>query len=354
MKPDFGRAPAPKIDSLTYTRGLAAILVVIFHYGLSVPPFSWARPVFASGNLAVSYFFVLSGFVMALNYAGKELSFKSFISKRFRRVVPAYWFALIISLLPLIRQALHGEGAADGLLGWKILLVSTFTQSLIPGFALALNPPAWSLSVEMAFYLSFPLLIHFYKKKPWLFFLFTGVTFFSTQAMLLVVRLNGVEPAFPSAAHDLLNYSPFIHMSEFLMGIAAFGWLEKSACKGLPSLPVLIMVLVGMVCVIPQIHLHNGLLGPVYGLIICRLSRTRGGAPGAQGLVFLGNISYDIYILQAPVYENFQVINSRLFGLTGVGCFYLYFAILVTCSTLCYQVFDGRLLRKRQRLVHGK
>ena len=57
-----------KLEQLTFTRYIAALSVVFFHYGAWVFPANipWLNPILAAGPIAVSYFYVLSGFIMAI------------------------------------------------------------------------------------------------------------------------------------------------------------------------------------------------------------------------------------------------------------------------------------------------
>lgn len=60
------RKEKKNIDSLTVTRAFAAILIVIYHFANINTGISWIDRFFKNGNLAVSYFFVISGYIMYL------------------------------------------------------------------------------------------------------------------------------------------------------------------------------------------------------------------------------------------------------------------------------------------------
>ncbi len=84
-----------RIEQLTFTRFIAAISIVIFHYGRNITPLNYCDFVFCQANMAVSYFFVLSGFVMAIAYRdNKRVHFGRFIQRRFARIYPVYDQAL--------------------------------------------------------------------------------------------------------------------------------------------------------------------------------------------------------------------------------------------------------------------
>src|SRR3954454_5117621 len=98
-------APEPRIAELlplTAIRGLAAWWVVLFHLRFLLAPWipAAALAALARGNLAVDLFFILSGFVMALNYgerigAGGAAAYGDFLFRRFARIYPLHLLILL-------------------------------------------------------------------------------------------------------------------------------------------------------------------------------------------------------------------------------------------------------------------
>ena len=94
------RKPAP-LKALTGLRCFAAINIVLFHF--SNPQwFGFLAPVVNAGFISVSYFILLSGFVLAYNYDERarngELDRKRFWEARFTRIYPIYFLSLLLSL----------------------------------------------------------------------------------------------------------------------------------------------------------------------------------------------------------------------------------------------------------------
>ena len=90
-----------RVEQLTFTRFIAAISIVIFHYAKDVPPFNFdvISFLFNQANLGVSYFFILSGFVMIIAYGQKKnISFLSYMQKRFARIYPVTFLAAFFLL----------------------------------------------------------------------------------------------------------------------------------------------------------------------------------------------------------------------------------------------------------------
>jgi peptidoglycan/LPS O-acetylase OafA/YrhL len=89
-----------RLNALTGLRTFAAINIVLFHF--SNPNwFGWLAPVVNAGFASVSFFILLSGFVLAYNYAGRaregELVKSRFWEARFTRLYPVYLLSLLLS-----------------------------------------------------------------------------------------------------------------------------------------------------------------------------------------------------------------------------------------------------------------
>jgi peptidoglycan/LPS O-acetylase OafA/YrhL len=158
-----GRATIP---ALTGIRALAAGWVVLGHFKDPIfdllPGLSFLTPIaWSGGGLGVEVFFILSGFIIAYNYAEKlqlKGSYRGFLRARAARIYPIHlatltaMAALIIGAavakVPLTTQARNTPGNFIG--NFSML-------QAIPGFQ-AINVPSWSVSCEAAAYLAFPVL----------------------------------------------------------------------------------------------------------------------------------------------------------------------------------------------------
>jgi peptidoglycan/LPS O-acetylase OafA/YrhL len=145
----------PKLHGLDHLRALAIVQVFLFHYFiLSGGTPVWLPDWAGFGWTGVDLFFVLSGFLIAFPLLGQvkegqPVSLRTFFTKRFFRILPAYWAVL---LLYFAVPAFPEKNGIPPL--WKFL---TFTQN----FGLDLQHTgsfshAWSLCVEEHFYLLLP------------------------------------------------------------------------------------------------------------------------------------------------------------------------------------------------------
>jgi peptidoglycan/LPS O-acetylase OafA/YrhL len=141
------------LPSLTPLRGIAALLVVMFHLTRqgadpTVPGF------FLRGYLGVDLFFILSGFVLTHVYVREflaELSWRAvgaFLWARVARVYPVHIFILAVLVI--------GHAAQDMS---TLAVLENFLLVLVPWPVVMLNPPAWSVSAEWYAYLLFPFMI---------------------------------------------------------------------------------------------------------------------------------------------------------------------------------------------------
>jgi peptidoglycan/LPS O-acetylase OafA/YrhL len=152
------------MHALDGLRGLAAIGVVLLHVwiytGANAPDKSltldrWMGEL----RLCVLLFFVLSGFLLALPWVraareGREPPHLGrYISRRAARIVPAYWFALAGAVL-----LLHGSGHGRDIPLSDLPKFIFFLPNVFPDTRNQLDPPMWSLHVEVSFYVVLPLI----------------------------------------------------------------------------------------------------------------------------------------------------------------------------------------------------
>ena len=166
---------APRLDALTGLRGIAAWFVVFYHARLSLTDWVPADvlDVAGKGYLAVDLFFMLSGFVMWLNYGPKLreqglAGAKGFWWRRFARVWPLHAAVLAGMVAFAVLLLATGRDTANypmAELPLHVLLVQNW------GFTpdLSWNHPAWSISTELGAYLLFPFAViafHWEKARP--------------------------------------------------------------------------------------------------------------------------------------------------------------------------------------------
>jgi peptidoglycan/LPS O-acetylase OafA/YrhL len=131
-------------------RGLAALAVALFHAAIFFPALTVIAP--ANGYLAVDFFFVLSGFVLAHAYSerfAKGMTACAFMGRRLRRLYPLYLLSLALWLPLGIRGLMSRtlDPRQTIIAAVAALLYLPAPQSFL---VYPLNPPTWSLFYELA------------------------------------------------------------------------------------------------------------------------------------------------------------------------------------------------------------
>ncbi|WP_427022972.1 acyltransferase family protein [Aureimonas ureilytica] len=141
------------IIQIQYLRGIAALMVAVFHAFELIERQSGIANPFKVGALGVDIFFVVSGFIIFVAAEKSEPRPGDFMLRRILRIVPLYWaLTLFISALALVRPELLASTVFDPV----HLLASLFFVPMAHPKLGELFPvlvPGWTLNYEMAFYL---------------------------------------------------------------------------------------------------------------------------------------------------------------------------------------------------------
>jgi peptidoglycan/LPS O-acetylase OafA/YrhL len=218
------RAPEQeRLHSLTGLRAVAALAVYISHLPVPIGAPAVLVTAMANGYCGVTFFFTLSGFVLAINYFDRldrpsAGAIWRFLTARFARVYPLYLLVLVYIL-----ARTHQLGAP--LPDWQehVLALQAWDPRL--DVAYGYNGPGWSISVEFFLYAMFPLLVPFMARADRgvrsLVILVAAVV---ALMGLLVVWLSIGEPralSDPNSAFRWLYRTPALRLGDFLLGILA-------------------------------------------------------------------------------------------------------------------------------------
>ena len=345
-----------QLDQITFTRFIAAVTVVFFHYGQSIFPASvpFLFENITAGPIAVGYFYVLSGFIMAIAYYQVDTNNRENFNKtkywlaRFARIYPVYLLALLIMAAAKFKTL----GQDWETLPLHILLL----QSWIPGYPITLNTPGWSLSVEAFFYLCFPFLLIWIYKRGLKSMTYIAIVLWLITQVILLVKLNSAEYQAKSLLHDFIYYNPLMHLNQFILGLVCGAYLKstkpnstsnKSGLWLLLSFFAMFLLIWGRPYLETlfdiKLAFTNGLLAPVFLAIIVFLAQHKGFISKVFSyplLILLGEASYSLYILQKPIYGIYDRLVVPRIDLSETAHFYLFLIILILISIASYKLLE--------------
>jgi len=305
-------AKKSRLPALTGLRTFAALNLVFFHFS-DPKQFGWLAPVVDNGYTSVSFFLLLSGFILSYNYSDRAASGQmepgKFWLARFSRLYPVYLFSLVVSLGML---ALEFRSQTRPMFALGVASTLLLVQGWSPTLSTFWNTPAWTMSTEAFFYLIFPAVVRWKRprKLGWLLALLGSLWLAGMVCPGLYTWLHPDGDPHPGRYSNgwwirALKFTPPPHLPSFLFGVALADLNARFPVKsrwrlacGVGGLAALYFVLAHGER-LPYVFLHDGLLMPLFALAILGLagknplSRIFGFLP----FVLLGEASYCLYLL---------------------------------------------------------
>lgn len=222
------------LNELSSLRFFAAFAIVVLHFRDYLGIKNEALMTFLiSGQYGVTFFFILSGFILTYNYEswfGKFVSvnqFWKFQQLRFARLYPVYIFALLLnSFFQISVRGNNGEFAGQEIHYWASWVINAFAlQSWIPGtpYTLIWNTPSWSISTELFFYMCFPLicywLVKYLKSFKKLIWFLVALLIISSGIYVVVLDQIYYKHSLPSGtSYSIQYFTPLFRLPEFIAG----------------------------------------------------------------------------------------------------------------------------------------
>jgi len=321
----------PQLAALTSARFFAAFHVLLFHMramkGLTRAPM-WCQKFASVGYVALSFFFILSGFILAYTYAGRDFNLRQFWRARLARLYPVYLFSLFVAA-PFFFYAVLKINIPElawfrNHLGSTVVLVLTMLQAWVPPAALGWNGVAWAVSVEIFFYVVFPLLLARFSRISNRGLAMIGlVCWLGAVATSVAYVVLSPDHVVADSSQDFLfwlnalKFNPLVRLPEFVVGLACGYWFLRGEHNPKLATPLVLSGTAVALAVtafshqIPYPVLHTGLFAPAFAAIICGLAlRPRCTSfLECKWLVLLGESSYCLYLLHAMILGMFLFPN---------------------------------------------
>jgi peptidoglycan/LPS O-acetylase OafA/YrhL len=301
----------PPLPALTGVRTLLAVNIMFFHF--TPPHMHYLYPLIDNSYVFVGFFFLLSGFILAYNYADRAatLDKRAFWRARFARLYPIYLLSLVISVSMLAAEW-HARSHGQFLAG--LILTPLLLQGWSPWLATFWNTVAWTLSAEATFYFFFPWIIRLrWPRTPGrLIALLLGIWALGLVPHTLYMLLNPDHLAGPANRYSYgfwiraLKYTPLPYGCTFLAGIAlaklhaslALTTRQRTAVAA-ASLTALALFFAFLVDRVPYILMHGGFLVPLFSALVIGLSGQNifAAAFAWKPIELLGQASYALFLL---------------------------------------------------------
>lgn len=346
-----------KLESIQAGRGIAALVVALFHSILVIKqiyPDSQLLRIGQFGSAGVDFFFVLSGFLMMLVHRqdiGRPSRILSYFSKRLTRIYPIYW-ALCILFIPAC-LAFPFVAESGNKLSFGALFNSFF---LVPHHGTRLIGVTWSLEYEVFFYLVFSTLLLSRR---------LGLLVFSTWIGTIVsisifgghqLDLHGI----PNVSPWFLGFLSNVYCLEFIFGILAGYFYHKKSGLTTQKWLILCSLLVLLAVIVVDVTFrlnrqHLQLRALLYGsastfiILSCAFTETSFSLRIPSVLKLVGAASYSIYLTHFPIIALLKALAKKAPFLHAAPSLLLFLTIpVIACipGLFVYLLVEKPLLRR--------
>jgi peptidoglycan/LPS O-acetylase OafA/YrhL len=319
------REPGDRLEQLTALRFFAALAVLASHLWMLAeepnPLQPVARTLFAEGFAGVSFFFMLSGYILSHSYGSRlregRIGRGEYFALRVARIAPLHW----LCGLPFAIAALVTAGAASLPVSLANLAL---LQSWVPDehWYFSLNEPSWSLSDELFFYACFAALAFWPTRRV---AVLAGILLTAATFLVLWRTRSGHGAIHAGEAmtrtHWLTYILPLTRLLDFTIGMVLYrlprpGW---TAARATGMELAALAALLGAMLLFPAIGMAEAWrMQLAYLVPIALLIWSFGAGRGALSrqlarnttLVLLGEASFALYLVHLPVIHGWIALDE--------------------------------------------
>ncbi len=357
----------PELDALRFF----AFLMVFLHHAFPHQPEFWTKlglpsvlatvlaGIGATGAFGVSLFFVLSAYLITeLLLREKELvgslDVRSFYVRRILRIWPLYFFFLALAVA--LQWVVPGQH-----MGWRAGLAFSALAGnwyiVFIGFPSSVIFPLWSVSIEEQFYLTWPLIVRRVSQATMV-AIAVGLLGIATAARLYL----GAHHRFEGEiwCNTLVQLDP-------IAGGILVAVLLRGAVPQLEKLARWAMMVAGVACLaiaalyfgikndpLTTTRIVLGYPTVALGGVLLLLAQLRDGAKPAKALVYLGRISYGLYVFHVlGLTISDRIVTDQTASLARYALrVFVALALTVTMAAISYRWLETPFLKLKQRFTY--
>jgi peptidoglycan/LPS O-acetylase OafA/YrhL len=306
---------ASRLEYIDGLRALAALWVLLHHaIETSEPTRAMSSKVIGPvlgtlffGQFPVMVFLMLSGFCLYFPFIKKNplpefnVSFRAYLTRRFMRIYPPYFWAgvLCLALLAIPGLTVGRWSITAPVDGWVVTSHLLLFHNLIPAHATKIDYPMWSIGLEWQLYLFFPLLVWAFRR--------IGALPTIVATLLIAAALRATYRDMPPGIGPIFRDGPLAYLMIFAAGMLAAKLSVGRETLRLPRWVLFGVFGLGLLAV--RFGSGNGLVHDLAttGAFFCLLLlATDGNSATARflsnpWLVRIGFFSYSLYLVHAPI-----------------------------------------------------
>lgn len=317
-------APIHSIKELTSLRFMAALAVLLSHLDFlgensNAGVSSLYHMFLSQGFSGVSFFYVLSGFIISYAYHARltngSVSSLQYLLLRIARIAPMHWLATVafIGWLLIVKHERPELGT------WFLNVLLLQSWSPFPETYFSLNAPSWSLSNELFFYVAFIFLVKLPTRT--LARLAAGAGLF----IVVLATYFTFNEDLVRAREWVFYVNPLTRLLDFVVGMLLFRMrLERQSRRSgtFTELIVIALVPIAMwafaVLDVPVAFRLQLAYLPIVAALVWTFSHGGGFVSRAlrsRWLVLLGEASFSLYIIHRPIITFVHSLTVRYIGM---------------------------------------
>ena len=352
-----------KIKFLDGIRGYSALIVVIYHsylftyFNNTVSKNEFLNnllSIIKLGYLSVGVFIILSGFCLAIPVVNNDMNFKGgmqrYFARRFKRIIPPYYVALILSIIiiiifPILQVSSNTNWDSKipinfENIGAHFLLIHNLKTYWIS----KINGAHWSVALEWQIYFLFPIMLFIWKKANWLlslsitfvFSYFVNIYLPFTRPQYIVLFFLGLLSAFYTFNKEYrLKFNKYFFLFLIILFTIALVIIKL---KLIPEFYSEIILGLSIAFLLNQITFL-----PDKNILINFFS--------SKISAELGKISYSLYLIHGPILALVNLLLLKYFNIKyEIQLLIMWFVITpltVFLSKIFYELVESKFLNSK-------